>query len=45
VELALAPGRYRIAVRAQGFQPQTRTAQVRARGLTLFNIDLKPRRR
>lgn len=45
VELMLAPGRYRVAVRAPGFHPQTRVAEVRAHGLTLFNIDLKPRRR
>jgi hypothetical protein len=42
---SLAPGRYRLLVRAAGYQRQQRVVEVKERGVTVFNVDLSPERR
>jgi hypothetical protein len=42
-ESALAPGRYRVLVRAEGYTMQTRELVIEERGVTLFNVDLTRR--
>lgn len=44
-EHELPAGRYRVQLRAQGYQAQTRSIDVGERGVTLFNIDLSPEAR
>jgi hypothetical protein len=41
-EQELPAGRYRLQLRAPGYQPQTRMIDVGERGVTLFNVDLAP---
>lgn len=41
-ERTLPAGRYRVELRAAGYQAQTRSVEVLERGVTLFNVDLSP---
>jgi hypothetical protein len=44
-DLELAPGRYRVRIRADGYQAQERTVTVEQQGVTVLNVELRPARR
>jgi hypothetical protein len=41
-QLDLAPGHYRVHIRAEGYRPQERTVRVEERGVTVLNVELRP---
>lgn len=43
-ELDVTPGRYQVAIEAAGHTPQTRVVLVELNGVTVLNVDLRPRR-
>jgi hypothetical protein len=43
LELPVAPGRYEVLIEAKGYMPQRRTINVDEGGVTVLNVDLKPK--
>jgi hypothetical protein len=43
LELAVSPGRYEVLIEAKGYMPQKRTLSVDEGGVTVLNVDLKPK--
>jgi hypothetical protein len=43
VELPVAPGRYEVLIESKGYAPQKRTLSVDEGGVTVLNVDLRPK--
>jgi hypothetical protein len=43
LELPVSPGRYEVLIEAKGYVPQRRTLSVDEGGVTVLNVDLKPK--
>jgi uncharacterized membrane protein len=43
LELPVSPGRYEVLIEAKGYASQRRTLSVDEGGVTVLNVDLKPK--